>query len=74
MARITDEEARAEMIRLRREGAGSRPDPVLNASMDAIKSALQMKTDLARAKAASATGDSAFDEARAKAYAKAKWL
>lgn len=74
MARLTDSEAKAEMIRLRSDGAGSPPDPVLDASMDAIKSALQMKNDLARAKAASATGDSAFDEMRAKAYSKAKWM
>lgn len=46
----------------------------LEDSTDAIKSAAAMRADLAKAKAASATGDSAFDAARSAAYAKAKWM
>ncbi|TJV43403.1 MAG: hypothetical protein E5Y02_10410 [Mesorhizobium sp.] len=42
-------------------------------STDAIKSAAKMRADLAAAKGAPESGDSAFDEARMRAYRSAPW-
>ncbi|MER8672960.1 hypothetical protein [Mesorhizobium sp. M0037] len=72
--RITDEQARIELARIKREGAGGPPQPdPLAGSLDQIQKSLKMKADLAAAQAASSTGDYAFDDARERAYKNADW-